>query len=111
MSAIQNAADQIGDAMYAQVPDGEVMTDVRDGYVEIVRFIAGVEGRGDGTRAMKAACETADRLAVTLTLVPDGSYYEDEAGAEQRLRAFYSRFGFVADGNRDRDRSMVRIPH
>ncbi|QUN56109.1 hypothetical protein [Burkholderia cenocepacia] len=107
MSATQTAAEQIGDAMYAQVPDGEVMTDVCGDCVEIVRLLAGVEGRGDGTRAMQAACETADRLAVPLTLVPDGSYYEDEAEAEQRLRTFYSRFGFVAFGQR----SMIRLPH
>jgi GNAT superfamily N-acetyltransferase len=96
MNAIENAATEIGDAMYAQVPNGEVMTVSCECGVEIVLLMAGIEGRGDGSRAMWAACELADRLGVALVLTPDGGYYENEAAAEKRLRAFYARFGFVA---------------
>lgn len=93
------AAQRIGDAMYALIPDGEVDVVVADDRqsVEIVRLIAGIEGCGDGTRAMKAAIELADTLGVRLTLTPDGSYYDDEKAAEARLQGFYARFGFVAD--------------
>ncbi|MFS9669947.1 hypothetical protein, partial [Klebsiella pneumoniae] len=65
--------------MYAMLPGGEVQVEpASDGFgVEIVRIIAGVEGRGDGTRSMLAATALADRLGVCVTLTPDGSYYED----------------------------------
>lgn len=90
------AARAIGDAMCAQLPDGEVTVEpANDGKsVLIVKIMAGVEQRGDGTRAMLAATKVADAFNVRLTLSPDGSYYEDQTAAEARLRGFYARFGF-----------------
>ena len=90
------AARAIGDAMHAQLPDGEVNVEpAEDGKsVHIVKIMAGVEQRGDGSRAMRAAIKVADAFNVRLTLSPDGSYYEDQPAAEGRLRGFYARFGF-----------------
>jgi GNAT superfamily N-acetyltransferase len=99
-SEIEKAADVIGDAMYTRVPGGEVQVDpAPDGQgVEIVRLIAGIPERGDGTRAMQAAAEVADRLGVRLSLTADGSYFEDQETAARWLRGFYARFGFRPDG-------------
>ncbi|UVT00186.1 hypothetical protein [Burkholderia glumae] len=93
---LEQAATVIGDAMYAMLPGGEVQVEPgSDGFgVEIVRLIAGVEGRGDGTRSMLAATALADQLGVCMMLTPDGSFYEDAAAAAARLTDFYSRFGF-----------------
>jgi GNAT superfamily N-acetyltransferase len=97
------AAETIGNAMYAKLPEGEVEVEPASGGngVEIVWMRAGTEGRGDGTRAMQAAIDAADKLGVRLALRPDGGYYEHEAAAGIRLREFYSRFGFKLDGDRD----------
>ncbi len=105
---IEQAAQIIGSAMYQQVPGGEVQVEPTiDGLgVEIVRLMAGTEGRGDGSRAMRAAVNLADEFGVQLLLTPDGSYYEDETAAATRLRNFYARFGFMPTGTR----RMIRNP-
>ncbi|RQR65476.1 hypothetical protein DIE18_03220 [Burkholderia sp. Bp9125] len=105
---IEQSAQIIGAAMYQQVPGGEVQVEPTiDGLgVEIVRLMAGTEGRGDGSRAMRAAVNLADEFGVQLSLTPDGSYYEDETAAAARLRNFYARFGFISACAR----RMIRAP-
>jgi len=97
---LEKAASAIGDAMFAMLPGGEVQVEpASDGRsVEIIRVIAGTEGRGDGTRSMLTATALADKLGVCLTLTPDGSYYEDADVAAARLTEFYARFGFRQHG-------------
>ena len=90
-----NVAEQVAAAMFAENPDGEQQCELNlDGSVQIVRLFSGDEGSGVGTRAMRAATAIADQLGVALKLSPDGSYFEDEAAAETRLREWYARFGF-----------------
>ena len=108
MNKLENAATQISQAMYQELlaDGGEVEVDIFENSVEIIKIIAGIEGRGSGTRAMKVACDLADKLNIQLILTPDGSYYEDEIRAQKRLRIFYARFGFISENNK-----MVRLPN
>jgi hypothetical protein len=80
---IEEAARRVESAMYEQIADGEVEAEPTNGGtgVEIFRLMAGAEGRGDGTSAMRAAADLADSMWLRLTLKPDGSYYEDEQTA------------------------------
>lgn len=108
---VEAAAQIIGDAMYGQLPGGEVEVEAAgDGRsVEIVRIMAGVEARGDGSRAMAAAISVADALGVRLTLTASGSYYDNARTAEARLQRFYARFGFevMGDGTMARESQPV----
>lgn len=106
---IEHVAQIIGSAMYQHVPGGEVHVEPTiDGLgVEIVRLIAGTEGRGDGSRAMREAVRLADEFGVQLSLTPDGSYYEDEDAAAERLHKFYTRFGFMPADTRRMRRDPV----
>ena len=80
-------------------------------YLTLTHFIAGEQGKGNGTRFMNDLARLADEKGWTLALTPDDSF---GATSVKRLKDFYKRFGFVENRGRNTDfytrESMLRRP-
>ena len=70
--------------------------------VEIANFEATPQGKGLGVKALKILFREADKLGITLMLIPAGN---PDNGDHERLVAFYERMGFQFSGE-----TMWRVP-
>ena len=79
--------------------------------VTLTHFIADGQGRGNGTRFMKALTGVADEKGWILALTPDLTF---GATSISRLKRFYGKFGFVDNKGRNTNfetrESMIRMP-